>query len=657
MQRGRGAGILSLAVLAAALFPAAASARRAAVAASVPAYVASSPVVGAPAPNRTIHFDVALGLEDPYGASVLARRVSNPASDSFRKFVSAATFRRRFAWRRRQVRPVVRWLRSEGLKTHKPSRNRMLVPASGTVSDYERAFGTSLRTYRYGGQRLLAPSEPVSVPARLSRIVEGTLGIPEAPIHTDLASVSGPLTAEPAEAPPTTHPGPPPIGGGISEQPPPPSCSPYWGASILFSAPLAYGRRQPSAICGYVARQLRAAYGSEQLRKQKGIDGRGVRIGIVLAYLSPTLQADLDAYSDRNKIPRTRLRIDRPHRYTPADSSEIWGAYGEQTLDVEVSHGMAPGARIRYAGADGLNAALAAENELVGRNKVDVISNSYGGIELGAPPTEQKAAKQVFDEAAAQGITILYSSGDSGDYTATDAIRTVAFPASARRVTAVGGTTLAVGPRNQRMWEQGWGESTTALDDSTGAWDPAPPGEYHGGSTGGTSRLFSEPHYQRSKVPRQYSGYYGGHARVVPDIGLVGDPMSGPMVMETAIGNDGQPLTVKYSIGGTSVSSPVFAGAVATMIDKNGGARLGFLNPALYKLGKRAIRPVGRARRAVAVFRRYANGENADDGYKSGLITGGVYNTLRVRRGYDDVTGLGSPNIPPLARGLDRLGR
>jgi subtilase family serine protease len=169
---------------------------------------------------------------------------------------------------------------------------------------------------------------------------------------------------------------------------------------------------------------------------------------------------------------------------------------------------------------------------------------------------------------------------------------------------------------------------------------------------GGTSRVFNQPAYQRPVVPKRYWHYFGGRARVVPDVGLIGDPMSGPGVVQTGVNAANERVVARRSIGGTSVASPVFAGAVAVMIQRNGG-RLGFLNPSLYRMRGRALRDIGPVPRPpVAAGQFYANSENASGGFLSVLVTGGKYGTLVVRNGYDDVTGLGSPLVPEVAARL-----
>ncbi len=655
--RNVAAGLFVAGLLALGFAAPAAAADRVELRGSVPAYADSQARAERVPANQRLSFQVVLGLRSPAGARVLAKRVSDPRSDSYREFVSAPEFRRRFSWRRGEIRPVARWLRKQGMRAGRPTPNGVLLPATATAAEFEQAFGTRLGLYRAFGQDLVAPRSRLSVPRSIARMVRGTIGVPEAPVSPHFVGAASGATAR-ASGGPSVDPGPPPLGsmnGVVAEQPPPPYCSRYWAAKVGGGLPRAYGELPLLATCGYNAKQIRSAYGAQKLYR-KGIDGSGTDIGIVTGYLSPTLQSDLNTYSKDNRIGRTRLRIRRPSRYTPADPDEVWGFYTEQTLDVQVSHGIAPGARIHYSGPDGTDDQIAADSELVDRNRVEVISNSWGLPEVAVSRAYFRAAEDVFVQAAAQGITMIYSSGDTGDNIEEVGIRTVSYPASSRWVTAAGGTTLNVGPTNARVWEQAWGESRTALNTAETAWDPDPPGEYIGGSTGGTSRVFRQPRYQREVVPKRYSSYFGGRARVVPDVALIADPMSGPGLVQTAVDpTTGAEEVTRHSVGGTSVASPVLAGAVAAMADRNGG-RLGFLNPSLYRVRGKAVRRVGPAREpAVSALVSYANFLDTSDGFEVELLSGGEYGTLTVRNGYDDVTGLGSPSVRKLAKRLRRM--
>ncbi len=628
---------------------------------SVPGYADSEARTGEVPATQRLSFHVVLGLRDRAGARALARRVSDPDRNSYRDFVSASEFRRLFSWRSGQIEPVARWLRGRGMKVGKPTPNGVLLPATATVAQFERAFGTSLEYFEAFGQGLVASRSRLSVPRSVAGVVQGTIGVPETPVSPNLvgpAGGAGPATSA-GSGGSSADPGPPPLGfddGVVAQQPRPPYCSPYWAGSVpgRGGLPPTNGQLPPFSICGYKARQIRSAYGAQNLYR-KGIDGSGIDIGIVAGYLSPTLQSDLNTYSDDNGIRRTRLRIRAPARYSAAPSETVWGFYTEQTLDVQVSHGVAPGARIHYSGPDGTDDQIVADSNLVDRNRVEVISNSWALPEVDLSRPYFRATEDIFVQAAAQGITMLYSSGDTGDNIEEVGIRTVSYPASSRWVTAVGGTTLAVGPTGERVWEQAWGESRTYLNSAETAWVPDPPGAYIGGSTGGTSRLFGQPSYQRDRVPEAYSSYFGGRARVVPDVALIADLMSGPGLVQTAAGAGGVPVVTRHSVGGTSVASPVLAGALAVIAERNGG-RLGFLNPSLYRVGKRAVRPVGPpGNPAVSAMVSFANFHDAGGGINVALLTGGEYGTLTVRRGYDDVTGLGSPSASALAKRLRRM--
>src|SRR6202023_4004878 len=113
-----------------------------------------------------------------------------------------------------------------------------------------------------------------------------------------------------------------------------------------------YGAKQPWTNCGYTPRQIRGAYGVSK----SGKTGKGVTVAIVDAYASPTMLSDANQYA--------KVTGDKPFaagQYTQdlasvftntaPDQCDAAGWYGEQTLDVEAVHGMAPGAHILYVGA------------------------------------------------------------------------------------------------------------------------------------------------------------------------------------------------------------------------------------------------------------------------------------------------------------------
>jgi subtilase family serine protease len=280
----------------------------------------------------------------------------------------------------------------------------------------------------------------------------------------------------------------------------------------------------------------------------------------------------------------------------------------------------------------------------VDNSLAEVITNSYGDIGEPASVSDVAEQHQTFIQAAAQGISVLFSSGDSGDEIANTGSRQVDWSASDPFVTAVGGTSLAVGKNTNYLFEQGWGTGKSKL--VGGLWDPATPAYLYGGG-GGTSQLFKQPNYQKKVVPSSISNYFGqGAHRAVPDVGMVGDPSTGFLVGQSQSFPDGSIHYSEYRIGGTSLSSPLFAGVVAVADQVNGNS-LGFLNPKIYKLaGSSAFRDVnhGRAVTDGVVRVDFVNGYDAADGLTTSLRTLNQTGSIFTRAGYDDVTGVGSPN-------------
>ena len=129
-------------------------------------------------------------------------------------------------------------------------------------------------------------------------------------------------------------------------------------------------------------------------------------------------------------------------------------------------------------------------NSVVDNELAQVVSNSYGNT--GEPSSKADVAEehQTLLQAAAQGISVMFSSGDNGDEVANTGTRQVDYEASDPYATAVGGTALAVTKDNGYGFEQGWGTGKSTL--TKGAWDPKPPAYLYGGG-GGTSRLFTQP--------------------------------------------------------------------------------------------------------------------------------------------------------------------
>jgi subtilase family serine protease len=198
-------------------------------------------------------------------------------------------------------------------------------------------------------------------------------------------------------------------------------------------------------------------------------------------------------------------------------------------------------------------------------------------------------------------------------------------------VTAVGGTSLAVGKGDKYLWETGWGTDKANLSADGKSWTDFP-GGYTSGAGGGTSRTVPQPYYQKG---------------VVPDIAAIADPNTGFLVGQTQTFPDGSQQYSEYRIGGTSLAAPVIAAVQALAQEARGGKAIGFANPAIYaQYGSRVYhdvvdKPTGKN---LAVARvDYANSFDASDGLLTSVRSLGTDSSLKAVKGYDDVTGVGSP--------------
>jgi len=605
---------------------------RAVLAGSVPPWATAANFKAAASDQTEIGFRVYLNWRNADQAVALARAVSDPSSASYGHFLTPAEFRQQFAPTATDLNAVRSWLAGRGFTIIYTPANHHYVAAEGTVAEVESAFGVQVNLYKYKGRLLRAPASNLTVPASLADVVAGVVGIDQSAelVHPDLVG---------ADATPTP--------GFRNAQP----WSLWWGQTMATDLPPAYGAVQPYTVRGYTPAQLQGAYGVADAIKA-GNDGSGVTVAVIDAYASPTIVYDVNRYSREEGLPELKpgqfKQVVAPGTYrvpeTPAQDPQGW--YGEETLDIEAVHTMAPGATIVYVGPPNNYQDMdAAMNHVVDRHLADIVSNSYGWAGEALPKGFIKPFNDILIQAAIEGIGVYFSSGDDGDEIANLGYRSVDWPASSPWVTAVGGTSLGVGAANDYLFETGWGTTRSTFDSASFSWLPAPPGVYLYGGGGGTSRLFAQPWYQQGVVPSSIANYFSKTpGRAVPDVAMVGDPTTGMLVGQTQTWSDGVYYDT-YRIGGTSLSCPLFAGLMA-LADQRAGHPHGFANPALYKAcGTTAYRDIVDPPTVMAAVRSdFINWENDKDGLRFTLRTMNQTGTLHTIPGYDDVTGLGTPN-------------
>lgn len=624
---------------------------------AAPAWTTGAQQVGETPASAVQRMSVVLKLRDAQGAEALARAVSDPASVSYGHYVSAAQWRSRFAPTDAQVGAVVSWLKTQGFAIGAIPANHRTVSFTGTSAQAETAFATNLKVFIKNGQQVSAPATTTSVPTALAGTVAGVTGldrsaqkapsgsggdIPSTRTHHSTAADLGTTPAQPADELP-----PPPA---VYRNAPP--CSTYYGQKPAPAFPQILATPLTYVPCGYKPDQLRGAYGESGSRNSgaplaNGVDGRGVTVAIVDAYASPTIAGDAAAWAKRNDpshpVKSYSISQSVPPTFTDTAACGASGWYGEETLDVEAVHSTAPGASILYVGgASCYNAELdSAVNTVVDNQLAQVVTNSYGDIGEPSSVSDVADEHQTLLQAAAEGISIMFSSGDAGDNTALGVPRSVDYEASDPYATAVGGTSLAVGASNNYLFETGW--STTSRTLKNGTWGSS---TYSAGGGGGTSVLFNQPSYQKGVVPTSISQYFSATPhRAVPDVAMDADANTGLLIGETQTFPDGSAHYSEYRLGGTSLASPLFAGMTA-VADQYAGTALGFLNPRLYKLaGSSAFHDIVAPTKSVGVVRvNYVNSFDGSAGYTTLLRQFGVPESIFARPGYDDVTGVGTPN-------------
>jgi subtilase family serine protease len=600
-----------------------------------PQWLAGARHVRATRSGETIDFGLLLGMRNEAGAEAALRRASDPASPGYGRWLTRAQFVSRYAPSASAATAVSRWLTSEGFQV-RGVIGGAYVEASGSAGQIEKTFATTMSTYSVQGQRVQANttalSLPSDVPASVAAAVKGVVGIDQG------SSIKKPASTLPG----------PPAGSRYGVQP----CSAYFGQKIATSKPAADGRKQPYTVCGYSPQQYQSAYGETRLLRS-GVAGRHVRVAITDAYAAPTILRDAQKYNRVHHQPllrRGQFRQIRPRAFNVTDPELAQGWYGEETLDVEAVHAMAPAAKIIFvAGADQVTGLDEAWARTIDSHVADIITDSwtFGNEDTDDPGQSIVDFFRYFSlEAALTGQTVLFSSGDSGDYTnggADPSAKMVPFPADLPYVTSVGGTSLAIGRTGHRIGEWGWQTAYSALSDDGTSWE-AP--VYNSGGGGGPSQLFAQPFYQKGVVPARIADFYGAPARVIPDISAAGDPNTGFLVGETQEFPDGT-YWDQYRIGGTSLSSPLTAGMLA-VASQRAGRPLGFVNPLLYRMPRTAIYDVVAPARPLHQVRTdYNNGVDPSDGYLFRLQHIDVQtSTLHSVPGYDDETGVGTPKGP-----------
>ncbi len=321
-------------------------------------------------------------------------------------------------------------------------------------------------------------------------------------------------------------------------------------------------------------------------------------------------------------------------------------------------HGLAPGADVTYVAGKSCSyqGLLTPLNTIVNGHLADIVSNSWGLFNEGSVPTSWLSAyHEVLVQAAAEGIGLYFCDLDNGDTSGQSGSAEPVYPASDPLATGIGGTSLAIDSTGAYLFETGWGNARAGVAfDASGkpvGYNPAPPGTFYAGTGGGVSTLFKQPAYQKQAVPASLSHRYGGPARrVEPDISADADPYTGYRLGYT---DPGTGAWTRVTFGGTSLATPLVAAMVADASQHRATA-VGFFNPLLYSMKSRGLHDVLPTRIPVGIA--FTSTNPASLCYTSCLITEDRDTSLTTDYGYDDVTGLGTPNGEAFLKAVHAVG-
>jgi subtilase family serine protease len=635
--------------------------------------------VGAVAKSARVSFELVLKLRDASGAKSLVRAISSPGSASYRQYLTASQWESRFSPATKQVSSAREWLASEGFKVGAVSKDRITISASGTAAQVEKAFGTTLKNYKLHGHTVRMAASTMSVPASLSGSVVGALGINQNIATPANASASTASTRASAGA--ATNPFPPAPPAFITA---PPCGSSYSAKIATVTPPFGHGYpgKVPYQVCGYKPGQLRSAYNIGSAHT-----GQGVTVAVIDAYGSSTIARDSARYFRMNDPgnPFANAHFSQLNSTPFTDEAECDASswLNEQAIDVQSVHSMAPDAHILYVGAQNcIDGLFDSEQNVIDNGLANVVTNSWG--DTAGDLLEDVASRTAFDDlfmlADTTGMSVLFSSGDSGDNFNLFGLSSADYPPSSPFVTAVGGTSLKVGANGQQRGQLGWatgrsfkctanvvGGLAGCTKSTVNTWLPV---SVNGGSGGFTSYDYTQPWYQAGVVPsalalRNEALFGDVPLRVEPDISMDADPSTGFLIGLHETFPSGKVKYGQTRYGGTSLASPILAGVIADA-DQAAGTPVGFINPAIYKLDGTAgaiddILPGGKqAQVRVDHANTYVPGATGfiqsfrELTYEGAITycdaTGNCAtrpNTLTTAKGYDSMTGLGStgPNF------------
>lgn len=503
-----------------------------------------------------------------------------PGRPEYHRWLSPKEFGRRFGASPAQLTALQTWLRGKGLHIDEvPAGGRSMI-FSGTMGQIASAFATQAHRFEVDGESHVSAAIAPSIPAVFSGFVRGFASLHDfrhRPQHVRAAAS-------------------PDFTNGSSNYLAPGDFAAIYDLTAL----LAQGTTGTGATIAVLGRTSIKTADITNFRNMFGLSGT-----------LPTIIVNGSAPG-----------------YVSGDELE-------SDLDLEWSGAVAPAATIDFVTSastgvsDGidLSAQYAVSNSVAG-----IVSLSYGSCETASDPSASPFYGQLWQQAAAQGMSVFVSSGDSGaagcaadsSSTATGGLAVNAL-CSSPDATCVGGTEFTADLSSPSSY---WAASNSASGESVlgyigeAAWNQS--GSITGGSDlyasgGGTSIYYAKPPWQyATDVPVD-------GRRDVPDLALAASGAHDPYLVYTS---DGFTSSTLVAVGGTSASAPSMAGIAALLAQRQSG-RLGNVDRALYALSNQQVNG------GAAVFHRITSGGNSVPGQAG-------FSASTASPDFSQVNGLGS---------------
>lgn len=567
------------------------------------------------------------------------------SSPSYHQWLTPQQFGERFGPASADIDNVTQWLASSGFQVTRISASHLFIEFSGNPSQVRQGFGTPIHRFVVNGQQHYANSSDPTIPAALAPVVAGIDSLnsfQKQAQNIPLGSYS--VASRRLDAPAYTF-------GGGTNQASDYAIVPYDFATIYDVLPLWNAAPTP-------------------------INGAGQTIAIVSrSDINPADAPTLWSYFglDGTHAPEPKLVVTykEPNPGKTADEAEA-------DIDTQWSGSVAPGATVNLvvsastATTDGVDLSAL---YIVDNNLATVLSESYGACESSMGATGVQFYGSLWEQAAAQGISVFVSSGDNGAAGCDDSGGPARYGLQVNGIAstpfnaAVGGTDF----NQYQNWSTYWNSTNNAITKQSAkgyipetTWNDSCTNAifktFSGGSasaeancnnpgfnsyldstagSGGESSTWLKPVWQ--------TGTPGDNARDLPDISLFasnGFLNSYYLVCQSDLYGGACNLGDFQGFGGTSVSSPQFAGIMALINQKTGSAQ-GIPGLKLYKLAAQQPSafhdiPAG-STIAMPCTTGTPNCTTTTTGDAYGVLSG--YNTAT---GYDLATGLGSVDVANL---------